>query len=100
MDLKNIISVNHKKILFVMPKEFFDTHKYLILSGLSTFSLLFSSISIIKISKSINHLSTGLEPISVWADSQNECITKSFRIGGKNTKGIPTKVWSCNGGGV
>ena len=81
-----------------MNKEFFDSHKYLICAGLSTFSLIFSSISIISISKSFKDVTTSLEPISIWADSQNQCITKTYRIGGKNTKGIPDKVWSCNGG--
>ena len=47
----------------------------------------------------MNKLSIDLEQISEWADTQNEYITKTFRIDGKNTQGIPSKVWSCNGGG-
>ena len=82
-----------------MLKELFDNHKYLICAGLSTFSLIFTSVSIISISKSLKEVSTALEPISTWADTQNECITKTWRINGKNTQGIPSKVWSCNGGG-
>ncbi len=82
-----------------MLKELFDNHKYLICAGLSTFSLIFTSISIISISKSVKKVSTALEPISIWADTQNECITRTWRIDGKNTQGIPSKVWSCNGGG-
>tara|TARA_B100000700_G_scaffold282778_1_gene334563 strand:- start:365 stop:616 length:252 start_codon:yes stop_codon:yes gene_type:complete len=82
-----------------MLKEFFDSNKYLILAGLSTFSLIYTSISIISISKSVKEISTSLEPISIWAESQNECITKTWRIDGINTRGIPSKVWSCNGGG-
>ncbi len=82
-----------------MLKDLFDNNKYLICAGLSTFSLIFTSISIISLSKSVNEMSTELEPISAWAESQNECITKTFRINGKNTQGIPSKVWSCNGGG-
>ena len=82
-----------------MLKELFETHKYLICAGLSTFSLVLSSISTFSISNSVKGLSTDLEPISEWADSQNDCITKTFRIDGKNTQGIPSKVWSCNGGG-
>tara|TARA_B100000965_G_scaffold399975_1_gene421012 strand:- start:579 stop:830 length:252 start_codon:yes stop_codon:yes gene_type:complete len=82
-----------------MIKELFDNHKYLICAGLSTFSLIFTSVSIISISKSVKEVSTALEPISTWADTQNECITKTWRINGKNTQGIPSKVWSCNGGG-
>ena len=82
-----------------MLKELFDNNKYLICAGLSTFSLLFTSISIISLSKSVKEISTDLAPISEWAHSQNECITKTFRIDGKNTQGMPSKVWSCNGGG-
>ena len=82
-----------------MLKDLFESHKYLICAGLSTFSLVFTSISVIKISNSLNNIATTLEPISIWADSQNDCITKTFRINGKNTQGIPSKVWSCNGGG-
>ena len=82
-----------------MLKELFDNNKYLICAGISTLSLVFTSISMIYVSKSVKELSTELEPISAWANSQNECITKTFRIDGKNTQGMPSKVWSCNGGG-
>ncbi len=82
-----------------MLKELFDNNKYLICAGLSTLSLVFTSFSVISLSKSVKKISTGLEPIATWADSQNECIIKTFRIDGKNTQGIPSKVWSCNGGG-
>ena len=82
-----------------MLKALFDNHKYLICAGLSTFSLIFTSISITSISRSIKEVSIALEPISVWADTQNQCVTKTYRINGKNTQGIPSKVWSCNGGG-
>tara|TARA_B100000700_G_scaffold324919_1_gene432297 strand:- start:5126 stop:5377 length:252 start_codon:yes stop_codon:yes gene_type:complete len=82
-----------------MLKDLFDNHKYVICAGLSTFSILLTAISIISISKSVNEVSNALKPISEWADSQNECITKTWRIDGKNTRGIPSKVWSCNGGG-
>ncbi len=82
-----------------MLKDLVDNNKYLICAGLSTLSLVFTSISVISLSKSVNQISTELEPISKWADTQNECITKTFRIDGKNTQGIPSKVWSCNGGG-
>ena len=82
-----------------MLKDLLDSNKYLICAGLSTLSLVFSSISFISVSKSFKEISTNLEPISAWADSQNECITKTFRIDGKNTQGMPSKVWSCNGGG-
>ena len=82
-----------------MIKELIEANKYLICAGLSTFSLLFTSFSIISISKSVNEISTTVGPIAIWAASQNECITKTFRIDGKNTQGIPSKVWSCNGGG-
>ncbi len=83
-----------------MLKEFFDNNKYLICAGLSTSSLLLTSISVVSVSKSVKEISNDIASISAWADSQNECITKTFRIDGKNTKGIPSKVWSCNGGGL
>ena len=82
-----------------MIKELFDKNKYLICAGLSTLSLVFTSFSMISVSKSVKQISTDLEPIATWADSQNECIIKTFRIDGNNTQGIPSKVWSCNGGG-
>ena len=82
-----------------MLKELLDDQKYLICAGLSTFSLIFTSISVTSISRSLKELSNSLEPILVWADTQNECVTKTYRINGKNTQGIPSKVWSCNGGG-
>ena len=82
-----------------MLKDLFENNKYMICASLSTLSLVFTSISIISLSKSVKQISIELEPISTWADSQNECITKTFRIDGKNTQGIPSKVWSCNGGG-
>ena len=80
-------------------KELFNNHKYVICASLSTFSLIYTSISVISISRSIKEVSNSLVPISIWADTQNECVTKTFRINGKNTQGIPSKVWSCNGGG-
>ena len=82
-----------------MLKGLLDTHKYLILAGFSSLSLIVTSISVTSISKSVNEVSANLDSISKWADSQNECITKTFRIDGVNTQGIPSKVWSCNGGG-
>ena len=82
-----------------MLKDLFDNNKYLICAGLSTLSLVFTSISVITLSKSVKDISNTLEPLSNWADSQNECITKTFRIDGKNLQGMPSKVWSCNGGG-
>ena len=82
-----------------MLKELFENNKYLICAGISTLSLVFTSISNVSVSRSVKNISTDLEPISAWAVSQNDCITKTFRIDGKNTQGIPSKVWSCNGGG-
>ena len=82
-----------------MLMELFEKHKYIICGGLSTLSLIFTSISVLYISKSANEISNALEPIAIWADTQNECITKTWRIDGQNTQGIPSKVWSCNGGG-
>ena len=82
-----------------MLKEIIENNKYMFFAGISTLSLLFSAISIISVSKSVKEISNDLDSISTWAESQNECIIKTFRIDGKNTQGIPSKVWSCNGGG-
>ena len=82
-----------------MLKDLFENNKYLIFAGLSSLSLVFTSYSILSVSKSVKKIATELETVSEWANSQNECITKTFRIDGKNTQGIPSKVWSCNGGG-
>ena len=82
-----------------MLKDLLENNKYMICAALSTLSLGFTSISIISLSKSVKEITIDLEPLSIWAASQNECITKTFRIDGKNTQGIPSKVWSCNGGG-
>ncbi len=82
-----------------MLKELFDNNKYLLCAGLSTLSLIFTTISLISVTRSVKEISNNLEPLSTWSVSQNDCITKTFRIDGKNTQGIPSKVWSCNGGG-
>ena len=44
-------------------------------------------------------IATSLLPIAKWAKAQNDCITRTFRTDGTNNAGIPSKVWSCNGGG-
>ncbi len=82
-----------------MIKNLFENYKYTIFAGISSISLLISAFSLISISRSTKELETTIEPVSIWAKRQNECITKTFRINGKNTQGIPSKVWSCNGGG-
>ena len=77
-----------------MLKDFFDSHKYFIFAGISTVSLVFTSLSVISISKSIKDVSASLEPISEWADIQNQCIERTTAY-----EGVSSKVWSCNGGG-
>ena len=44
-------------------------------------------------------IASSLVPMAKWANSQNECIERTFRIDGKNMQGLSSKVWSCNGGG-
>ncbi len=56
-----------------------------ILASITSFSLLAIAISLI--------------PLAQWAKSQNDCIERTFRTDGTNNAGIPSKVWSCNGGG-
>tara|TARA_Y100001968_G_C19412826_1_gene747299 strand:+ start:1059 stop:1268 length:210 start_codon:yes stop_codon:yes gene_type:complete len=65
-------------------KDSIASHAYVVLATISTFSLLAVSISLL--------------PVAKWARIQNECIERTFRTESNNA-GIPTKVWSCNGGG-
>ena len=58
---------------------------YSIFAAISSLSLLLIAISLL--------------PISNWARTQNNCVEKTFRTDGANNAGIPSKVWSCNGGG-
>lgn len=60
-------------------------HAYPVFAAISTVSLLIIAVSLI--------------PVAKWTRSQNECIDKTYRIDGINNAGLPTKVWSCNGGG-
>jgi len=66
-------------------KEVLKNQLYPIFAAISSVSLLLISIS--------------LMPIAKWSRSQNNCIEKTFRTDGTNNAGIPSKVWSCNGGG-
>ena len=50
-------------------------------------------------SASLLLISISLFPIAQWARTQNNCIDRTFRTDGTNNAGIPSKVWSCNGGG-
>ena len=60
-------------------------HSYPALAAISTISLVVIAVSLL--------------PIATWTRTQNECIERTFRVGGKNTQGLAAKVWSCNGGG-
>ena len=66
-------------------KDSIASHSYPVMGAVSTISLLVISISLL--------------PVAQWARNQNECIERTFRTAGTNNAGIPTKVWSCNGGG-
>ena len=80
-------------------KEILKSYYLPILAGLSTLSLIGITFQLSKISSTLNTISISTIPINKWAKTQNECIIKTFRIDGKNTQGLPAKVWSCNGGG-
>ena len=67
------------------PRDMIRAHAYPALAFLSTFSLVFIAFS--------------LYPLGQWARTQNDCIERTFRSDGSNNAGIPSKVWSCNGGG-
>ncbi len=64
-----------------IPKSMIDS----ILPLVNTLSFLIIAVSLI--------------PLSQWARTQNSCIERTFRTDGANNAGIPSKVWSCNGGG-
>ena len=81
------------------PREMVRAHAYPVLAAVSTVTLVITSFSLIEASKSLKEASRSLEPISVWAKTQNDCVEKTFRIDGRNTRGLQSKVWSCNGGG-
>ncbi len=74
------------------PREMVRAHAYPILAVVSTASLVFSAIG-------IKEIAFSLIPIAEWSRSQNECIERTFRFSGRNTQGLSSKVWSCNGGG-
>ena len=67
------------------PREMIRAHAYPVLALTSTISLVLIAVSLV--------------PIAKWSKSQNECIERTFRTDGINNAGMPTKVWSCNGGG-
>ena len=81
------------------PREMVRAHAYPFLAAVSTVTLVITSFSIIEASKSLKEATKSLEPISVWAKTQNQCVEKTFRINGRDTRGLHHKVWSCNGGG-
>ena len=66
-------------------KDSIASHSYPAMAVVSTISLFVIAISLL--------------PLAQWARTQNECIERTFRTAGTNKAGIPTKVWSCNGGG-
>ena len=66
-------------------RERIAAHAFPAMAAVSTLSLVGISVSLL--------------PVAQWARSQNECIERTYRIAGTNNAGIPTKVWSCNGGG-
>ena len=66
-------------------KEEVKQQLFLIFAGLTSISLCI--------------IATSSVPLAKWAKSQNDCIEKTFRTDGTNNAGIPSKVWSCNGGG-
>ncbi len=67
------------------PREMIRAHAYPVLAVASTVSLIIIASSLI--------------PLAKWANNQNECTIRTFRINGKDTQGLSSKVWSCNGGG-
>ncbi len=77
----------------------FQRYFYPFIASISSVILISTNLQLVKIARSLENISEYSIPVSDWAAKQNECITKTFRLDGKNTQGIPSKVWSCNGGG-
>ena len=67
------------------PREIIREHAYPVLATVSTVSLVIISVSLV--------------PLARWASTQNECVVRTWRVDGVNNASIPSKVWSCNGGG-
>lgn len=88
-----------EKGLKMTPREIFRTHAYPVLAAVSTLTLVIAALSVVEASQSLKEASKSLEPISTWANNQNDCVERTFRIKGQDTRGIVSKVWSCNGGG-
>ncbi len=87
-------------------REMVRSHTYPVLAVVSTLTLAITSLSVVEAAKSLKETSMSLEevsksiePIATWANRQNDCVDRTFRINGKDTRGIVSKVWSCNGGG-
>ena len=49
---------------------------------------------------SLASIAISIIPIAEWAKTQNNCVERTFRTDGTNNAGLPSKVWSCNGGGI
>ena len=81
------------------PREIIQVHAYPVLAAVSTISLVTTSFFLVQASNTLKNSYKHIEPISVWAQTQNECVERTFRLNGKDTRGLPSKVWSCNGGG-
>ena len=95
-----------EKGLKMTPREILRTHSYPVLGAVSTLALVIATLSVVEASQSLKEtsqsleeVSKSLEPISTWAKNQNDCVERTFRIKGQDTRGIVNKVWSCNGGG-
>ena len=88
-----------EKGLKMTPREILRTHAYPVLAAVSTLTLVIAALAVVEASKSLKEASKSLELISTWANNQNDCVERTFRIKGQDTRGIVSKVWSCNGGG-
>ncbi len=53
----------------------------------------FPSLAVLS-TASLVSIAASLMPLSEWARNQNDCVERTVAF-----KGLPDKVWSCNGGG-
>ena len=81
-----------EKGLKVTTLEIVHTHAYPVLAAVSTLTLVIAALSVVEASQSLKEASKSLEPISTWANNQNDCVERTFRIKGQDTRGIVSKV--------
>ena len=81
-----------EKGLKMSPREILRTHSYPVLAAVSTLTLVIATLSVVEssqylkeASQYLEEVSKSLKPISTWANNQNDCVERTFRIKGQDT---------------